>query len=48
MGVIRIFVIMKNIIYYWIAKRINNCYSFTMLVNSVCLEGTVLNLVHIY
>ena len=40
--------ILKHVIYYLITKRIDNRYSLTLLVNSVCLEGTVLNLIHVY
>jgi len=46
MGFMRVFVILKHAIYYLIAKRIDNCYSLTLLINPVCLEGTVLNLIH--
>jgi len=41
MAVMRIFVILKHVIYYLIAKHIDNCYSVTLLVNPVCLEGSV-------
>lgn len=47
MGVMRTFVILKHLIYYLIAKHIDNYYFLTLLVNPVCLEGTVLNLIHI-
>jgi hypothetical protein len=46
MSGLSMFVVLKHVIYYLIAKLIDICYSLILLVNPICLEGTVLSLTH--